>query len=85
MSKVKNTRYKALVLTARTSAVWTADVIEMKGTSIKPITATLVFRDLKINKEKAFFQIFIDRKIPYSFSFPEVPWSVRSHQYPLLY
>ena len=61
------------------------------GTRIKPITATRPycshpgFSDLKINKEKAFFQIFNDRKIPYSFSFPEVPWSVRSHQYPLLY
>ena len=60
-------------------------------TSIKTIAATRpyrnhpVFSDLKINKEKAFFQIFNDRKIPYSFSFPEVPWSVRSHQNPLLY
>ena len=50
-----------------------------------PIATTLFFSDLKINKEKAFFQIFNDRKISYSFSFPEVPWYVRSHQYPLLY
>ena len=61
------------------------------ATIIKPITATRPycshpgFQRLQNKEKKAFFQIFKDRKIPYSFSFPEVPWSVRSHQYPLLY
>ena len=38
-----------------------------------PIATTLFFSDLKINKEKAFFQILNDRKIPYSFSFQRYP------------